>query len=261
MPNNSQDKKQEVEDHRRNFKFSNNKMSVTACNDNLNATTSNVKFVYVTCGKCFLNENHDMCVLHYINGVNSRTKHPMVVPISISEPKQTVNKFVATPLNITVASESTNQKPRSKTRKQYQQIRNTSLDESFSSRNNVRKFLRNLLTKWRPKVTEIEESKDLSTLSLNELIGNLKVYEVVLEKDLEVSKKKKEKSLALKARQVLSEEDTSSSDSNDKEYAMAVRDSKKFFRRRGKFVRQPYNEKRTSKRQRKIRKKRKTEDV
>ncbi|GJV72264.1 zf-CCHC domain-containing protein [Tanacetum coccineum] len=118
-------------------------------------------------------------------------------------------------------------------------------DESFLSRNHVRKFLRALPTKWRPKVTAIEESKDLSTLSLDELIGNLKVYEVVLEKDLEVSKNKKEKykSLALKARQVLSEEDASSSDSNDEEYAMAVRDFKKFFRRRGKFVRQPYDDK------------------
>nr|GEY59309.1 DUF4219 domain-containing protein/UBN2 domain-containing protein [Tanacetum cinerariifolium] len=51
------------------------------------------------------------------------------------------------------------------------------LDESFSSHNHVRKFLRALPTKWRPKVTTIEESKDLSTLSLDELIGNLKVYE------------------------------------------------------------------------------------
>ncbi|GJU40980.1 retrovirus-related pol polyprotein from transposon TNT 1-94 [Tanacetum coccineum] len=33
------------------------------------------------------------------------------------------------------------------------------------------------------------------------------------------------------------------SSSNDEEYAMAVRDFKKFFRRRGKFVRQPYDDK------------------
>ncbi|GJX82274.1 putative nucleotidyltransferase, ribonuclease H [Tanacetum coccineum] len=119
------------------------------------------------------------------------------------------------------------------------------LDKSFSSRNHVRKFLRALPSKWRPKVTTIEESKDLSKLSLDELVGNLKVYEVVLEKDLESAKNKKEKykSLALKARQVLSDEDGSSSDSNDEEYAMAVRDFKKFFRRRGKFVRQPYDDK------------------
>nr|GFA89122.1 serine/threonine protein kinase SRPK1 [Tanacetum cinerariifolium] len=78
-----------------------------------------------------------------------------------------------------------------------------------------------------------------------ELIGNLKVYEVVLEKDLEISKNKKEKykSLALKARKVLSEEEASSLDSNDEEYAMVVRDFKKFIRRRGKFFRQPHDDK------------------
>ncbi|GKC09959.1 zf-CCHC domain-containing protein [Tanacetum coccineum] len=120
------------------------------------------------------------------------------------------------------------------------------LDESFSSHNHVWKFLRALPTKWRPKVTAIEESKDLSTLPLDELIGNLKFYEVVLEKDLETSRNKKEKykSLALKARKVLSEEEATSSDSNDEEYAMAVRDFKKNFRRRGKFVRQPHEDKR-----------------
>ncbi|GJY57298.1 zf-CCHC domain-containing protein [Tanacetum coccineum] len=119
------------------------------------------------------------------------------------------------------------------------------LDKSFSSRNHVRKFLRALPTKWRPKVTAIEESKDLLTLPLDELIDNLKVYEVVLEKDLEISKSKKEKykSLALKARKVLSREETTSSDSNDEEYAMAVRDFNKLFRRRGKYVCQPYDEK------------------
>ncbi|GJX31759.1 retrovirus-related pol polyprotein from transposon TNT 1-94 [Tanacetum coccineum] len=42
MSNNSQGKKQEVEDHHRNFKFSNNKTFVTACNDSLNVETSNL---------------------------------------------------------------------------------------------------------------------------------------------------------------------------------------------------------------------------
>ncbi|GKA65006.1 hypothetical protein Tco_0764713 [Tanacetum coccineum] len=119
------------------------------------------------------------------------------------------------------------------------------LDESFSSRNHVRKFLRALPTKWHPKVTAIEESKDLSTLPLDELIGNLKIYEVILKKDLEISKSKKEKykSLALKARKALSEEEETSSNTDDEEYAMAVRDFKKFIRRRGKFVCQPYDDK------------------
>ncbi|GKC07109.1 retrovirus-related pol polyprotein from transposon TNT 1-94 [Tanacetum coccineum] len=63
--------------------------------------------------------------------------------------------------------------------------------------------------------------------------------------DSKISKSKKEKykSLDLKARKVLSEEEASSSDSEDEEYSMAVRDFKKFFRRRGKFVRPPHDDK------------------
>ncbi|GKB84419.1 hypothetical protein Tco_0956691 [Tanacetum coccineum] len=48
------------------------------------------------------------------------------------------------------------------------------LDEGYSSKNYVRKFLRALHPKWRAKVMAIEESKDLTSLSLDELIGNLK---------------------------------------------------------------------------------------
>ncbi|GJU59555.1 retrovirus-related pol polyprotein from transposon TNT 1-94 [Tanacetum coccineum] len=125
LPNISEVNTNGVEEQRRNFKFSKNKTSVTACNDSLNAKTSHVNFVCVTCGKCLLNHNHDMCVLHYINGVNSRTKMPMVVPISTREPKQTVNQSTATPLKRTITVESTNQKPRSKLRKQYEQISKT----------------------------------------------------------------------------------------------------------------------------------------
>ncbi|GJY34280.1 zf-CCHC domain-containing protein [Tanacetum coccineum] len=46
--------------------------------------------------------------------------------------------------------------------------------QGYSSKNYVRKFLRALHPKWRAKVTTIEESKDLTSLSLDELIGNLK---------------------------------------------------------------------------------------
>ncbi|GJV34819.1 retrovirus-related pol polyprotein from transposon TNT 1-94 [Tanacetum coccineum] len=121
MPNNSEGKKQQVEDHRRNFKFSNNKTSVTACNDSLNAKTSNVNFVCVTCGKCVLNDNHDLCVLHYINGINSRTRQPIAVPISTREHKLNVNQSVATSHKKIVATDSTVKKPRNIIRKIYEQ--------------------------------------------------------------------------------------------------------------------------------------------
>ncbi|GKA04452.1 hypothetical protein Tco_0683572 [Tanacetum coccineum] len=77
-----------------------------------------------------------------------------------------------------------------------------SLDQDYSSKNHVRKSLCALLLKWEAKVTAIEEAKDLATLPLDELIGNLKVYEMILENYGVASKttKEKVKSLALKAK-------------------------------------------------------------
>ncbi|GKC63302.1 retrovirus-related pol polyprotein from transposon TNT 1-94 [Tanacetum coccineum] len=98
------------------------------------------------------------------------------------------------------------------------------LDEGYSSKNYVRKFLRALHPKWRAKVTAIEESKDLTSLSLDELIENHKVHEMIIKKDSEIVKAKEERS-------------------EDEEYAMAVRDFKKFFKRRGRYVRQSRNDK------------------
>ncbi|GJV92688.1 hypothetical protein Tco_1540501 [Tanacetum coccineum] len=121
------------------------------------------------------------------------------------------------------------------------------LDESFSSKNYVRKFLRTLHPKWRAKVTAIKEPKDLSSLALYELIANLKVHEFVMEKDSKYYRGKKErfKSIALKDKKEYSDDETLKSESDDEEYAMAVRNFKKFFRRKGKFVRQPKEEKKS----------------
>ncbi|GJY12820.1 hypothetical protein Tco_0382129, partial [Tanacetum coccineum] len=73
------------------------------------------------------------------------------------------------------------------------------LVEGFSSKNCVRKFLRALHPKLRAKVTAIEESKNLTTLSLDELIGNLKVYE-----------------------EESNDDDSLTSDSEDEEYVMVA---------------------------------------
>ncbi|GJT04059.1 hypothetical protein Tco_0838521 [Tanacetum coccineum] len=103
------------------------------------------------------------------------------------------------------------------------------LDEGFFSKNYVRKFLRALHPKWRAKVTAIKESKDLSSLALDELIENLKVHEVVMEKDFEIYRGKNErvKSIALKAKKESSDDETLTSGIDDEEYAMAVRNFKK----------------------------------
>nr|GEW69993.1 hypothetical protein [Tanacetum cinerariifolium] len=71
------------------------------------------------------------------------------------------------------------------------------LDEGFSSKNYVRKFLRALHPKWKVKVT---------------------------------GKKERVKFIALKAKKESIDDETSTSGSDDEEYAMAVRNFKKFFR-------------------------------
>nr|GEV16822.1 alpha/beta hydrolases superfamily protein [Tanacetum cinerariifolium] len=125
------------------------------------------------------------------------------------------------------------------------------IDEGYSSKNSIRKFLRALHPKWRAKVTAIEESKDLTSLSLDELIENLKVHEMIIKKYSEIIKAKGErKSLALKDKKESSDEEYSTSGSEDEEYAMAIRDFKKFFKKRGRFVRQPTNDKNTFQRNR-----------
>ncbi|GJT66428.1 retrovirus-related pol polyprotein from transposon TNT 1-94 [Tanacetum coccineum] len=69
--------------------------------------------------------------------------------------------------------------------------------------------------------------------------------------DSELVKEKVERnSLALKAKKESSDGECSTSGSEDEEYAMAVRDFKKFFKRIGRFVRQPRNNKKTFQRRR-----------
>ncbi|GKE81711.1 hypothetical protein Tco_1551711 [Tanacetum coccineum] len=90
------------------------------------------------------------------------------------------------------------------------------LNEGYSSKNYVRKFLRALHPKWRANVTAIEELKDLTSLSLDELIGNLKVYEMIIKKDSEIVKAKGERrSLALKAKKESSDKECSTFRSKD----------------------------------------------
>ncbi|GJS84779.1 zf-CCHC domain-containing protein [Tanacetum coccineum] len=125
-----------------------------------------------------------------------------------------------------------------------------SLDSDYSSKNHIRNFLRALPLKWRAKVTAIEEAKDLATLPLDELIGNIKVYEMVLDNNGVASKTTKEmvKPLALKAK-VTREQTRDDSDSQggsdediDEEeaeaFSLLARNFCKFFRKGGKISKQ-----------------------
>nr|GFC27998.1 zf-CCHC domain-containing protein/UBN2 domain-containing protein [Tanacetum cinerariifolium] len=69
----------------------------------------------------------------------------------------------------------------------------------------------------------IEELKDLTSLSLDELIENFKVHEIIIKKDYEIVKVKGERrSLALKAKKKFSDEECSTFRSEDEEYAMVT---------------------------------------
>nr|GEU91181.1 retrovirus-related Pol polyprotein from transposon TNT 1-94 [Tanacetum cinerariifolium] len=91
-------------------------------------------------------------------------------------------------------------------------------DEGYTSKNYVRKFLRALHHKWWVKVTTIGESKDLTSLSLDKLIGNLKVHEMIIKKDSKIVKEKvKKKYLALKVRKKYSDDECLTSGSEYEE--------------------------------------------
>nr|GEZ71613.1 zf-CCHC domain-containing protein/DUF4219 domain-containing protein/UBN2 domain-containing protein [Tanacetum cinerariifolium] len=73
------------------------------------------------------------------------------------------------------------------------------------------------------------------------------VCEEVIKKNSETVKSKREqsRSIALKARKESTDDDSSTSDGEDEDYLMAVRDFNKFFKRRRRFVRQPHEERKS----------------
>jgi len=71
------------------------------------------------------------------------------------------------------------------------------LKKSYVASDHVSKILRSLPARRRPKVTDIEEAKDLNTLSVEDLISSLKVHEISLD---EHESAKKSKSMDLKSK-------------------------------------------------------------
>jgi len=54
------------------------------------------------------------------------------------------------------------------------------LKKSYVASDHVSKILRSLPARWKPKVTAIEEAKDLNTLSVEDLVSSLKVPKICL---------------------------------------------------------------------------------
>nr|GEX75825.1 integrase, catalytic region, zinc finger, CCHC-type, peptidase aspartic, catalytic [Tanacetum cinerariifolium] len=82
----SKNKEVEVEEHHRKLQLSRNKKHMsTECN-NVKLATQNVKtkVVCAMCKQCLYSVNHDVCLLNYVNGMNSRGKNQKA-NVSINE--------------------------------------------------------------------------------------------------------------------------------------------------------------------------------
>ena len=72
------------------------------------------------------------------------------------------------------------------------------LGKMYTNAKIVRKILRSLSKAWHPKVTAIQEAKDLNVLSLDALIGSLKTHEMEFN-EIQEESTRKGKSIALKS--------------------------------------------------------------
>ena len=89
----------------------------------------------------------------------------------------------------------------------------------------VRKVLRSLPERFHAKIAAIEESKDIDSIPLTKLIGNLQTYELGLTR---LGKASKGNNMALKAKS--NEKDESSKDEDSKPKSYITRQFKKFIK-------------------------------
>ncbi|GAV81376.1 zf-CCHC domain-containing protein/UBN2 domain-containing protein [Cephalotus follicularis] len=96
------------------------------------------------------------------------------------------------------------------------------LGKNYSNQELVRKILRCLPRSWTPKVTAIEEAKDLSTLPLEQLLGFLMTHETTMKNHEHVEVEKK--TIALRASREENESD------EDGDLALITSKFKKFLK-------------------------------
>ena len=99
------------------------------------------------------------------------------------------------------------------------------LGETIPEPKVMRKVLRSLLERFHAKITAIEELKNIESIPVMELIGNLQTYELDFTR---LGKGTKIKSMALKAKS--NETDESSDDEDSKMKSYITRQFKKFMK-------------------------------
>ena len=97
------------------------------------------------------------------------------------------------------------------------------LGENIFESKVVRKVLRSLPERFHAKITAIKESKDIDSIPLIELVGNLQTYELDLTR---IGKGSKSKSMALKGKSNKNDKSSDNEDSKMKFYI--TRQFKKF---------------------------------
>ena len=99
------------------------------------------------------------------------------------------------------------------------------LGETIPEPKIVKKVLRSLPERFHAKITAIKESKDIEKITLTKLVGNLQTYELGLTR---IGKSGKSKSMALKVKNINTDEPSDDEDSKMKSYI--TRQFKKFMK-------------------------------
>nr|GFC14207.1 hypothetical protein [Tanacetum cinerariifolium] len=97
----SKNKEVEVEEHHRKLLLSKNKKHMSSECNNVKLATQNFysKVVYAMCKQCLISVNHDVCLLNYMNGINSRGKK-QTANVSIKEKQKKQKSKVKKPKKV-----------------------------------------------------------------------------------------------------------------------------------------------------------------
>ncbi|KAH1082313.1 hypothetical protein J1N35_022074 [Gossypium stocksii] len=104
------------------------------------------------------------------------------------------------------------------------------LRKIYPNKEMVKKMLNSLPMSWEAKVTKIEESKDLNSLSLNELISSLLTYEMKINRNAQKFKEAPKKVGVAFKLITCENDDDSSNDDDEEEMVVFVKKSKKFMK-------------------------------
>ncbi|XP_028105171.1 uncharacterized protein LOC114304192 [Camellia sinensis] len=118
-----------------------------------------------------------------------------------------------------------------------------SLGKTYTNVEIVRKVLRSLPKSWENKVIAVIEARDLSTLSLDELMGSLLTHEIIMQEGQEEEDKNKKKGIAFKYT-IKSQEEEKDASEEDEEMAFITKRFKRFVKKKQgvrKFFRKDFN--------------------